>query len=113
MRLLRSLTSLGRRSAPVLTFCAAVVLAAGAGPAPAHGLAAAAPDVAAAACEPPSVDLGGWQVSDLPLVDFFDVPQLGCEPVSGTGCGGDGSIGPVIPDGLWRGAVMSFDAATV
>lgn len=91
--------------------CGVVVGVAGITPAPAG--AAATETVAAAACEPPAVDLGGLQVSDLPLVDFFGVPQLGCESVSGTGCGGNGSIGETIPDGLWRGAVMSFDGATV
>lgn len=75
--------------------------------------AAAASGVVASACQPPAVDLGGLAVRDLPMVDFFGVPQLGCEPVSGTGCGGDGSIGPVIPDGLWRGMVTSFNGPTV
>jgi hypothetical protein len=45
--------------------------------------------------------------------EFFDVPQLGYEAVRGTGCGGDGSIGEVIPDGYWRGFVRSWDGATL
>ena len=40
--------------------------------------------------------------------DFYGVPHLGTETASGTGCGGDGSIGDVIPDGYWRGFVRSF-----
>ena len=45
--------------------------------------------------------------------NFFDVPQLGDEAVRGTGCGGDGSIGDVIPDGWWRGFVRSWDGTTL
>jgi hypothetical protein len=40
-----------------------------------------------------------------PYAEFSDVPQLGSEPVRGTGCGADGSIGDVIPDGIWSGFV--------
>jgi hypothetical protein len=40
-----------------------------------------------------------------PYGDFHDVPQLGAEPVRGSGCGADGSIGEVIPDGLWAGTL--------
>ena len=40
-----------------------------------------------------------------PYPAFGDVPQLGAEPVRGTGCGADGSIGDVIPDGIWAGFV--------
>lgn len=39
-----------------------------------------------------------------PYADFYAVPQLGAEPVLGSGCGADGSIGETIPDGLWAGA---------
>lgn len=49
----------------------------------------------------------------LPQVDYFAVPQLGCEPVRGSGCGADDSIGDVVPDGLWRGSIASFDGATI
>jgi hypothetical protein len=38
-----------------------------------------------------------------PYAEFWDVPQLGTEPVHGTGCGGDGSLGNTIPDGFWYG----------
>jgi hypothetical protein len=44
--------------------------------------------------------------------DWLDaVPQLGNEPVRGSGCGADGSIGDVIPDGWWFGLVTSSDGA--
>lgn len=36
---------------------------------------------------------------------FYGYPQLGDEPVRGSGCGGDGSIGDTIPDGTWAGYV--------
>lgn len=36
---------------------------------------------------------------------FRSVPQLGSEPVRGSGCGADGTIGEVIPDGWWLGMV--------
>jgi hypothetical protein len=52
--------------------------------------------VSATELAPPLPDL--W-----PYGDFHDVPQLGTEPVRGSGCGADGSIGEVIPDGLWAG----------
>jgi hypothetical protein len=43
--------------------------------------------------------------------DWLDaVPQLGTEPVRGSGCGADGSIGDVIPDGWWFGMVTSDGA---
>lgn len=41
--------------------------------------------------------------SVFPYETFGDVPQLGDEPVLGTGCGADGSIGDTIPDGIWAG----------
>jgi hypothetical protein len=50
---------------------------------------------------------------DYGFEDFFDVSQLGNEAVRGTGCGGDGSIGDVIPDGWWRGFVRSWDGTTL
>lgn len=40
-----------------------------------------------------------------PYETFGGVPQLGTEPVLGTGCGADGSIGETIPDGIWAGFV--------
>ncbi|MGB8859039.1 MAG: hypothetical protein WCC60_07285 [Ilumatobacteraceae bacterium] len=39
--------------------------------------------------------------------DFRSVPQLGSEPVRGTGCGADGTIGEIIPDGWWLGTVTA------
>src|SRR5690606_6591799 len=44
-----------------------------------------------------------------PYADFADVPQLGAEPVMGSGCSG---IRDVIPDGLWAGFVTAVDVAT-
>ena len=42
-----------------------------------------------------------------PYGPFWNVPQLGSEPVRGTGCGSQGQIGDVIPDGLWAGYVTN------
>lgn len=39
--------------------------------------------------------------------DFRSVPQLGSEPVSGSGCGADGTIGERLPDGWWLGIVTT------
>jgi hypothetical protein len=36
---------------------------------------------------------------------YLEVPQLGTEPVRGTGCGADGSLGTTIPDGIWNGFI--------
>jgi len=44
-------------------------------------------------------------VAVFPYTHFGDVPQLGSEPVRGTGCGADGSVGDVVPDGIWAGFV--------
>ncbi len=43
---------------------------------------------------------------------YFAVPQLGSEPVRGTGCGSKGQIGEVIPDGVWDGHI-SISGATL
>lgn len=58
--------------------------------------------------------------ADTPLGEFFpypaftEVPQLGTEPVRGSGCGGNGEIGETIPDGLWLGYLyQSFDTIDV
>ena len=67
------------------------------------GAVAASPDTAAPA------DPYGYP-------DFYGIPSLGTETVSGTGCGGDGSLGETIPDGYWRGYVTAppdTDAATL
>jgi hypothetical protein len=69
---------------------------------------AAAPTTSVATTEQPSATPVGYGFEE-----FFAVPQLGDEPVRGTGCGGDGSIGEVIPDGYWRGFVRSWDGPTL
>lgn len=48
-----------------------------------------------------------------PYDRFFGVPQLGHEPVRGSGCGGDNSIGDTIDDGIWFGFVGGLDASTL
>jgi hypothetical protein len=48
-----------------------------------------------------------------PFVNAFVVPQLGVEPVRGTGCGGDGSIGDVVPDGWWFGGVEDITSESL
>lgn len=47
-----------------------------------------------------------------PYDDVGDVPQLGNEPVRGTGCGANGQVGETIPDGMWAGFV-TVDGDTV
>ena len=42
-----------------------------------------------------------------PYGAFWNVPQLGSEPVRGSGCGSQGQIGDIIPDGLWAGYVTN------
>jgi hypothetical protein len=37
---------------------------------------------------------GGWA--------YYEVPQLGTEPVRGSGCGANGGLGDVVPDGVWN-----------
>jgi hypothetical protein len=44
---------------------------------------------------------------------FWHVPQMGDEPVEGTGCGGQGDLPDTIPDGLWYGAVVSAAAGVL
>ena len=41
---------------------------------------------------------------------FRSVQQLGSEPVRGSGCGADGTIGEVIPDGWWLGLIADSSA---
>ena len=54
--------------------------------------------------------VGGWPFDG----DGWDaVPQLGYEPVRGTGCGADGSLGDTIPDGWWFGVVDWFDGSSM
>ena len=44
-----------------------------------------------------------------PNVGFYDVPNQGPENVPGDFCGGDGSIGDVIPDGMFRAYVTEIN----
>ena len=41
-----------------------------------------------------AVTWGGWP--------YYEVPQLGTEPVRGSGCGATGGLGEVVPDGIWN-----------
>ena len=59
---------------------------------------------------PPAAPTGALA---FPYATVYEVPQLGHEPVRGTGCGGDGSIGDVIPDGLWWGAIAGQSTTTL
>ena len=44
-----------------------------------------------------------------PNMGFYDVPNQGPENVPGDFCGGDGSIGDVIPDGMFRAYVTQIN----
>ena len=48
---------------------------------------------------------GGSDESAFPFPGSFAVPQLGTEPVRGSGCGSDGSLGETIPTGWWLGII--------
>ncbi len=67
----------------------------------------AAPTTAALTTMPPPVPTG------FPFTNAFEVPQLGYEPVRGTGCGADASIGDVVPDGWWFGGVEDITSASL
>lgn len=41
-----------------------------------------------------------------------EAPQLGSDPVRGSGCGLDGSIGETMPDGWWYGFTSDWNANT-
>jgi hypothetical protein len=41
-----------------------------------------------------AVTWGGWA--------YYEVPQLGTEPVRGSGCGANGALGDAVPDGIWN-----------
>jgi hypothetical protein len=56
-------------------------------------------------------DLNASPPSVWPYGEFWNVPQLGTEPVRGSGCGASGQIGATIPDGLWAGFI-SYDGPT-
>ena len=57
--------------------------------------------------------IDGDPLSLWPYPSFRDVPQFGYEPVRGSGCGADGSIGEQIPDGLWAGFLFPGSDGTV
>jgi len=68
--------------------------------------------------DPPTTEAGNGCVSCapnfvFPYPSFFDVPQLGSEPVRGTGCGSDGTLGEVIPDGIWDAHSITISASTL
>jgi hypothetical protein len=62
---------------------------------------------------PPEVTGPPSPAFEFPYENFWAVPQLGNEPVRGTGCGGDGSLGDTIPDGIWYGTITSLDATAM
>lgn len=64
---------------------------------------------AVSSCSPPAPETQPAPTTGFtfPYLSFTAVPQLGDEPVRGTGCGGDGSLGDTIPDGFWYGRVTS------
>ncbi len=55
-------------------------------------------------------DATGWM---WPYSTYFEVPQLGEEPVRGSGCGVSGQLGDTIPDGVWNGYVQGLTATTL
>lgn len=61
----------------------------------------------------PPAFLGDDMMALWPYATFHDVPRMGDEPVRGSGCGGDGSIGELIPDGLWSGYLFPGADGTV
>ena len=58
----------------------------------------------------PTFDIGCGVNFVWPYPDYFSVPQLGIEAVRGSGCGGDGTLGLIIPDGLWTGYAVDVTA---
>ncbi len=65
-------------------------------------LAAVAAAAAIAGAVPTSA-MAGPPPPPFPYPEFHAVPRLGAEPVRGTGCGSQGQVGDVIPDGVWAG----------
>jgi ABC-type transport system substrate-binding protein len=51
---------------------------------------------------PTTAVAAGW-----PFEDFRSVLRLGGNAVTGSGCGADGSVGEVIPDGWWLGIITA------
>ena len=56
----------------------------------------------ASATTPPTLVAAGWAFED-----FRSVLRLGGDPVRGSGCGADGTVGEVIPDGWWLGIITA------
>jgi len=72
------------------------------------------PSAASAVTLPPLAPAGDDEfISIWSYPNFQDVPQLGDEPVRGTGCGGRGGVGDTIPDGLWAGYLYPGADGTV
>ncbi|MCU1389307.1 MAG: hypothetical protein JWL72_2645, partial [Ilumatobacteraceae bacterium] len=71
----------------------------------------AAPDTAPPDTSPPATDPPPSSCNScdpnyrFPYSSFFTVPQLGSEPVRGSGCGANGTVGNTIPDGVWNGHI--------
>ncbi len=61
----------------------------------------------------PATATASTEPTGFPFPNAFEVPQLGYEPVRGTGCGADASIGDVIPDGWWFGGVEDITSASL
>jgi hypothetical protein len=74
------------------------------------GFPARSPAPAPANLPPAYPDYSDGVGSVWPYGSFRNVPQLGSEPVRGSGCGASGQLGPTIPDGLWAGFVTGYDA---
>jgi hypothetical protein len=65
----------------------------------------ASPDTTPPATDPPSSCNSCDSNYRFPYANFFSVPQLGSEPVRGSGCGANGTVGNTIPDGVWDGHI--------
>lgn len=62
----------------------------------------AATTTTAAGATPSTSVAAGW-----PFEDFRSVLRLGGQTVLGSGCGAEGSVGEVIPDGWWLGIITA------
>lgn len=62
----------------------------------------AAATTTAAEVIPTTIVAAGW-----PFEDFRSVLRLGGQTVLGSGCGAEGSVGEVIPDGWWLGIITA------
>jgi hypothetical protein len=104
---------------PITTFAVPIIPKS-----PTPGVTAPLPTLPPAATEPPPETdpvpcTGCLPEYSFPYANFFEVPQMGSEPVRGTGCGADGSLGETIPDGYWHGTIdvgvsaLSIDVSCV